>query len=731
MLPQGSPVVNGQLTSPPQFVVPPAPPVSTHSAAPPAVPTHPPTGGVPPEILDVIRRGWEVFPLQAGTKDGYYKTDYKEGGTGYSWQQQATSDLAQVTRWAAQYPGCNWGIRTGQTSGVFCIDTDNDVAFNWAISKGLNPSYFVQTGKGFQFFYRQAPGVSVKTQSNLLKDAPKGVDVRGDKNGYVVAPPSLHPNGKFYQVLANGSLPEPPQWLLDLVRPSERPEKAVRAPGSDPDEPLTDDQKSHGRNSFAKACRDYDNVADGEWNSELNKLAYKAGRRVASGVFTEEEALEIALEVETAATYHDEKERGFTATWNSGMAAGLQVPWEPEDVDELAERAGFGEAPLPAAALMHMASPPVPAAVPAPTVQSDEIFLKDLTTVVPKNTDWLWKGWIPKGELTLLAGPSGAGKSSLTFLFASQISNGGKWFDDTPCSKGKVLIWSGEDSLETTIVPRLIAAGADLSRVQVIEGRRNPDGTPIHFDPAKDFPLLSRQVKERGYSMLIIDPIVSAITGDMNKANEVRRGLQAIVDFAKDQNCAVIGITHFSKSSSGRTTVDRFIGSQAFTAFARMNLVVDKDPDVDECIFAKAQTNVASLKGGFRYKLDLVTVLGNIYDVVKIVFLRATEGTAQQQLDAIDPKLRDGRGGGGVKLKAAVQTLELILSKGPRSVAVIREEADRCGIAQDTLEKAKRELGAKHEKVNGEYCWYIPAQGVTASEVGLEIQGGDLLPVIT
>ena len=43
------------------------------------------------------------------------------------------------------------------------------------------------------------------------------------------------------------------------------------------------------------------------------------------------------------------------------MAAGLLVPWEPEDVDELAERAGFGEAPLPAGVVAG----PVPvAAVP-------------------------------------------------------------------------------------------------------------------------------------------------------------------------------------------------------------------------------------------------------------------------------------------------------------------------------------------------------------------------------
>ena len=62
-----------------------------------------------------------------------------------------------MTRLAARiFPGGIGVFALGSASGVFCIDTDNDVAFNWAISKGVNPSYFVQTGKGFQFFYRQA-----------------------------------------------------------------------------------------------------------------------------------------------------------------------------------------------------------------------------------------------------------------------------------------------------------------------------------------------------------------------------------------------------------------------------------------------------------------------------------------------------------------------------------------------------------------------------------------------
>jgi putative DNA primase/helicase len=90
---------------------------------------------------------------------------------------------------------------------------------------------------------------------------------------------------------------------------------------------------------------------------------------------------------------------------------------------------------------------------------------------------WLWPNRIAIGKQTLVAGDPGLGKSQLTAYLAATVSNGGQW----PCAEGRtlrgsVVIFSAEDDAADTIVPRLIAAGADLRRVQIVEAVTTDDG---------------------------------------------------------------------------------------------------------------------------------------------------------------------------------------------------------------------------------------------------------------
>ena len=83
------------------------------------------------------------------------------------------------------------------------------------------------------------------------------------------------------------------------------------------------------------------------------------------------------------------------------------------------------------------------------------------STLNPENHEWLWNGWLARTELHLIAGTPGVGKTTLALRMAATVSSGADWPDGTRCEPGNVLIWSGEDQPQKTILPRLLAMNAD------------------------------------------------------------------------------------------------------------------------------------------------------------------------------------------------------------------------------------------------------------------------------
>ncbi len=331
---------------------------------------------IPPQVIKAPQLGWELFPLQHATKTGYFLTNYKEGGEGFSWQKQATNDINQVTKWAAQFAGCNWASRTGETSGLWVLDIDSPEALCLLQERGCKLTYLVRTGhesrNRYQAYFRQPKGVRIRTASDIMKSAPAGLDVRGDKNGYVVLPPSIHPHGNPYEIVIDGELSEAPAWLLELVIDNRGERPAV-----DTDElpELTDEQKRFALNVFDKKCREFDDTPDGQWNSKLNLLAGEAGKLVVHELLTREEAeLKISLSPD-GAIYAKQDRNGFKGTLKSGIAYGMSVGLDVERIEEYLLEKGareasekFGKCPIPAA-VSPVPLPPAPIATPQATVE--------------------------------------------------------------------------------------------------------------------------------------------------------------------------------------------------------------------------------------------------------------------------------------------------------------------------------------------------------------------------
>lgn len=321
--------------------------------------------------------------------------------------------------------------------------------------------------------------------------------------------------------------------------------------------------------------------------------------------------------------------------------------------------------------------------------------------IQPLPITWLWDGWLPAGKLTILAGAAGTGKTTLALALAAALTSGGRWPDATWCrKKGNVLIWSSEDVADDTLVPRLIASGADLSRCHFIEGI-TANGESVPFDPAQDILDLHRAVDAiGGVSLLLIDPIVSAVAGDMHRANDVRRSLQAIVNFAEAHQCAVIGITHFAKGGAGKAPQDRVIGSQAFGALARMVLVAAKEEDGTKRILARAKSNIAPDDGGIAYSLGMM-VLEDGIEATHAVWDGVIEGTAREILGEVE---HDENTDAGEKTDAE-QFLKELLADGPVPTKEIKADAAGAGYSWRTIERAKRDLRIEASKSGMNTGW--------------------------
>jgi putative DNA primase/helicase len=165
---------------------------------------------VPETIMQLAASGAQLFPLAARSK-----------APAVRWQDQASSDAAKLQQLAAQFPACNWGMVTGARSGIWVLDLDGLEGAEWFARMLAEHDWpdtrTTRTKDGTHLYYACVSERSAAIRCSAGKIAP-GVDVRGE-GGYVVVPPSTHPEGPQYQWITapNHPIAEAPSWLEQLA----------------------------------------------------------------------------------------------------------------------------------------------------------------------------------------------------------------------------------------------------------------------------------------------------------------------------------------------------------------------------------------------------------------------------------------------------------------------------------------------------------------------------------
>jgi hypothetical protein len=205
--------------------------------------------------------------------------------------------------------------------------------------------------------------------------------------------------------------------------------------------------------------------------------------------------------------------------------------------------------------------------------------VKSFSQVEWRPVQWLWKGYLARGEITMLDGEKGAGKSFATIDLAARFTTmrpmpGQKRGIGKPIN---VIIFTTESSAESETMPRLHAAGADLDRVycNVVEDSDShewslPDGADYFGDA----------IKTSKAGLAIFDPINDFLAETINTNNDasIRRALRPIGKVLRDCGCAGMFIRHMNKNT-GADAKFRGTGTTAYQNRARIHLIAAAIPD--------------------------------------------------------------------------------------------------------------------------------------------------------
>jgi hypothetical protein len=337
----------------------------------------------------------------------------------------------------------------------------------------------------------------------------------------------------------------------------------------------------------------------------------------------------------------------------------------------------------------------------APAKATGNVCLRRGCEFTMEKIDWLWPGWLARGKFHLLAGSKGAGKSTILFDLMARLTAATAWPDGTPITRpADVMVWSGEDGISDTILPRFVAAGGDRNRI-VFPVTTFIDGESRLFDPSIDMEALITAANDYpNLGWLMIDPVVMVLPdrADSHKNTETRRGLQPLVEFAEQRRVALVGITHFTKGTQDREPVERVSGSLAFGALPRIVWGVSADEDGRQRRLVRISSNIGPSNGGIEYTLFEAPLPDHDFSAQRVDWGVQIKGSARELLNATKRSAQS----------EALSFLTEFLADGGKPQREVKAAADAFGHSWATIRRIQQKLGIRPYQKGKEWMWELP-----------------------
>lgn len=351
------------------------------------------------------------------------------------------------------------------------------------------------------------------------------------------------------------------------------------------------------------------------------------------------------------------------------------------------------------------------------------VRLTPASTIAPKPVRWLWEDRVPVGEVTLTPGKGGIGKSTFHAWLIAKVTTGTL----AGVHHGRpraCIVAAAEDSWERTIVPRLIAAGADLDRVYRVDVVTD-NGVELTLTMPGDVPDLEHEMTRLDVALMSVDPLMSTIARglDTYKDREVREALEPLAQLADRARVSVLGNAHFNKSG-GSDPLSLITGSAAFGNVVRavLGFARDSEADDDSCVISQVKNNLGRTDlPSLRYVIRDATVETEEGDA-SVGRLSVTGTSDRSVADILSDR---GDDGDKSERSEAQEWLKdyLDAAGGEAPATDVIKAGKAAGLSENAVKKARIGIKAKTERSGfgkgASYTWVLHGcHGFPVSESG-------------
>jgi hypothetical protein len=332
---------------------------------------------------------------------------------------------------------------------------------------------------------------------------------------------------------------------------------------------------------------------------------------------------------------------------------------------------------------------------------------KTASDIEPTSVKWLWTPYIARRKLTLFDGDPGAGKSMICIDLVARITTGRAFPGHTGGTlhkPRKVLYLTQEDDLDDTVVPRLMAAGANLDLVLLDDGDLD-----LGADEQKRE--LWRTVRHERPALVVLDTLAGYVGGgtDLFRENSVRPVLIGLALMAREYETSVIALRHLTKGDKTKA-IYLGQGSMAIVGVARSVLLVGADPnDGDRRALFHVKNNLGRTADPLGYGFD---------DDGALAWRTETDltiGDVMKPPGDDEPKVTKGE-------QAETIIIGMLADKSVDAQTMMKV-LDSHGIGERTANRAKKRIGVKSAQLEGRWLWSLPHGYVAARELVQRVNG--------